>query len=305
MNIKAAFQDARRIVIGAVCLLALVLAVWHFNPAQNAARQLALKAQRGERVAAMQVALAAAVEAEKSAVLATTDAASQTYADQARAATAEVERQRAALAALLQRGSDPAAQDALAQFASAFAEFQRIDQELLALAVQNTNLKAYALTFGPAAAALHEMDGALARLAADDANCLRLADAARIAAWRLLALLPPHIAEESEPKMQALEAQMSAEDETVRQSLTALTALPLRAGNSDLKTAAASYARFGETRAQILQFSRANTNVRSLSLSLNQKRKVMLLCQSELAAVQQAIQAEPVAGITYGNVKPR
>lgn len=305
MKLKPDFQGVPGVLLGAAVMLLVMLVVLHFHPGLTPSDQLALKTRAGALAAHMQVGLAAASEAEKSAVLATTDAASQTFADQARAATAGVERDRGALAALLQTNGDETAQAALAHFADAFAEFQQVDRELLALAVQNTNLKAYDLTFGPAAAALHDMDAALARLAADDANSLRLAAAARIAAWRLLTLLPPHIAEESEPKMQALEAQMTTEDEAVRQALTALAAEPLRAGNSDLKIAAANYARFSATRAQILTFSHANTNVRSLSLSLNQKRKVMLLCQSELAAVQQAIQAEPVAGITYGNVKPR
>ena len=142
----------------------------------------------------MQVDLASASEAEKSAVLAITDQDSQTFADQARAAAAKVVLAQQKMGELLAIGGTQDEQELLTQFATAFTEFQRIDKELLALAVKNTNLKAYALTFGPAAAALHEMDGALARLAADDANCLRLADAARIAAWRLLALLPPQVA---------------------------------------------------------------------------------------------------------------
>jgi hypothetical protein len=187
----------------------------------------------------------------------------------------------------------------------AFAEFQRIDKDLLALAVQNTNIKAYSLAFGPAAAALNEMDAALARIAADDAKVVRLADTARIAAWKILTMIPPHIAEESDPKMDAMEAQMAGEDQKVRASLDALAAMPSLADNADLKTAASSYAQFSETRAKILKLSRENTNVRSLSISLNQKRKVMLACQAALTSLQQAIEAEAVAGLTYGNVKPR
>jgi len=66
---------------------------------------------------------------------------------------------------LLATGGTQGEKDLLAQFATAFAEFQRIDKDLLALAVKNTNLKAYNLAFGPAATRLKEMDTALARLA--------------------------------------------------------------------------------------------------------------------------------------------
>ncbi len=45
--------------------------------------------------------------------------------------------------------------------------------------------------------------------------------------------------------------------------------------------------------------SRENTNVRSLALSLNQK-KAMILSQDALNALRQAILEEPIAGVTYG-----
>jgi hypothetical protein len=66
------------------------------------------------------------------------------------------------------------------------------------------------------------------------------------------------------------------------------------AGNPDLKLAASSYARFSETKAQILKLSRENTNVRSLTISLNQKRKVMFLCLDALADLRNAIEQEEI-----------
>jgi hypothetical protein len=60
------------------------------------------------------------------------------------------------------------------------------------------------------------------------------------------------------------------------------------------------------TRTQILALSRENTNVRSLSISLNEKRKAMLVCQDSLNALRQAILAEPTARAMYGPpAKPR
>jgi hypothetical protein len=300
--------------VGAAVLLAFILLVLHSQKLQNPAAQLAFKAKRVELVERMRLSLASASEAEKSAVMAITDEDSQTYADQARTATATVEQERQELEQLLEPGGTKHEKDFLTQFSEAFAEFQRIDKDLLDLAVRNTNLKAYSLAFGPAAAAINEMDAALARVvalrasspSADDLNIVQQADGARIAALRLLTLLPPHIAEESDQKMDEMEAVMTNEGQAVHQNLEDLSALPTLSGNPDLAAATVSFARFAELKTQILKLSRENTNVRSLTISLNQKRKVMLVCQDALAALEQAIQEEPIAGLSNRTpIRPR
>ena len=296
MTMKSGSRDFLLMAVGAAILLAVMLVVFHFHTGQSPNEQLAFKARRLGLVERMQLGLAAASEAEKSAVLAVTDEDSQTYADQARAAAATVEQARKDLAALLETGGTGNEKDLLHQFAGKFAEFQRVDNDLLRLAVQNTNLKASRLAFGPAAAALGEMDAALSRLAAaDDLKIVRFANDARTAALRIQALLPPHIAEENDQKMDELEARMAREDRVVHQSLAGLAALPNLSGNADLQTATANYARFSETKAQILKLSRENTNVHSLNISLNEKRKIMFLCQDALAALKNAIDQEPIA----------
>jgi len=292
-------------VPGAVLMMILMLLALHFQDGQSPAARLAAKNRRLEVIARMQLDLASASEAEKSAVLAVTDEDSQRFADQARAAAEAVEGEQGELSELLASAGSQSEKESLAQFAQAFAEFRRIDKDLLALAVQNTNLKASGLAFGPAAAAIKDMDVALARITAADPKLTGPADNARIAAWRLLAILPAHIAEESDPRMDEMESQMSKEDQSVRQSLDELVGNPTLENNPDLKVAEASYGRFSEMKAQILKLSRENTNVRSLSISLNQKRKTMIVCQAILAALEQAIRAEPVPGITSGTARPR
>jgi hypothetical protein len=295
-------SDARWMMAGAMLLLAIIVVVMHFQKDRNVAEQVALKVRRVDRVNQVRVSLTSAAEAERSAVMAVTDEDSQRYAGQARQALSATEQASRELAGLL----SPAERDGLAQFTQSFAEFKRVEEEVIDLAVKNTNLKASNLAFGEAILAVREMDAALAHLRTDDVKIVRLADDARISAWRILALLPPHIAEESSEKMDALEAEMTREDREVRSSLDALAGQPQLAASPDLKTAVASYDRFSEVRTQILKLSRENTNVRSLSVSLNQGRRVMLICQSELAALQQAIAAEPVAGVTLKKpVSPR
>jgi len=208
---------------GAVVFGALLLVVFHFRTGQTPTEQLALKARKVELAGQIRLELATAVEAEKSAVLAITDEESMAFADRARAAAASAETKRAALGALLETSGTSKERELLAQFSRAFSTYRHVDEELLDLAVKNTNLKASALAFGPAAQAMAAMDRALSRLLGQrlDTTCARaekimlLAGSAQAAALRIQVLLPPHIAEESDKKMDELEARMAKEDQEV------------------------------------------------------------------------------------------
>lgn len=306
MTMRPGSKDVFWMAFGAAMLLVVMLVVLHVQKSQSPAEQLAFKAKRVDLVERMRLALASASEAEKSAVMAITDEDSQKFADQARAATAEVDRGSKELGDLLQTGGTANEKELLAQFSKVFADFQLVDSNLLILAVKNTNLKAYSLAFGPAADALAEMNAAIPRIVEKSASAPNardialLAFGAQTAALRIQALLPPHIAEESDSKMDELEARMTKEDQTVRKDLKQLAGVPMLTGDTDLGAALAGYATFSKIRTQILALSRENTNVRSLAISLNQKRKVMLLCQDALAALQEAILQEHIAGVNYG-----
>jgi len=291
-------------IAGGIIFLALVLTVMHFHREPNVAEQILFKAERVELVSQMSQALASASEAEKSAVLAITDQDSQKFADEAREATALVEQGRSSLGSLLDVGGTNSEKELLAKFSLAFTEYKRIDDDLLALAVQNTNLKAYSLAYGPAAVEITKMHDVLSRIVEESANSntpeakrsMLLASVAQASALQIQTLLAPHIAEESDQKMDDLEALMTTEDQKVRKSLEGLNALLKPKGNPDLETATAAYARFRNLRTQILKLSRENTNVHSLAISLNQKRKAMFACQAALTALDQAIRGEPVEG---------
>lgn len=310
--IKLNKKDVVLVAAGAVIVLLVFLVVFHFYQKKNPAEQLAFKASRVDLVSRIRVALASASEAEKSAVLAITDQDSQAFAGQARAATAEVEQVRLLLGELMKTGGTQGEKELFNQFSELFAEFQRIDKELLDLAVKNTNLKAYSLAYGPAASALNEMIAALSRLIVSNTGSPKerqviiLAYGAEISSLRLQTLLPPHIAEESDQKMDELEVLMSREDKQIIKNLNELKALPKLNQNSNLAAAISSYTRFSKIKSEILAFSRENTNVKSLSISLNQKRKVMFLCQDTLNKLQQAVLDEPIEGVTYGRpARPR
>lgn len=281
------------IAVGTGLLLAVALLVLHYQHERTPDQQLAFQAR--PIVDRMSLALVSASEAEKSAVMAIADEESEAFANQAREATVRVEQGRGELAGLFERGGTGHEKQLLEQFSKAFAEFQRIDNHLLSLAVRNTNIKASRLAFGPAAAALDEMDAALSRIVmqnslSPDRRVVRLADDARIAAFRIQTLLPPHIAEENPQRMDRMEYLMAQEDRRVQESLDELVAMEKLTDDPNLTIARSSYARFSETKAQILKLSRENTNVRSLTISLNQKRKIMVLCLDALDNLRNAIE---------------
>jgi hypothetical protein len=312
MRIRSWLHDVLWMGVGAAALLIFMLVMLHFRAGRDPAAQLAFRARRVDLARQMQLDLASEAESEKSAVLASTDQDSRTYADQARGASGRVEQEGRALGELLTAGGTQGERDLLAQVTAAFAEVQRVDDDLLALAVKNTNVKAYGLAFGPAATAVDGMNAALTRLMTANADAseakpmMLLAFGAQVSALRIQTLLPPHIAEESDSKMDELEASMATEDARVRRSLDGLAALPGFHNDPQLATATARYSEFSSLRTQILALSRENTNVRSLSISLNQKRRAMVVCQAALTNLTQAILDEPVADGTHGApVRPR
>jgi hypothetical protein len=175
---------------------------------------------------------------------------------------------------------------------------------VLDLAVRNTNLKAWSLLFGVAASTLAEMDTALAQVIATASGTptamrvIPMAFGARIGALRLQTMLAPHIAEESDAKMDQMEAAMAKEEAEIRNDLDGLaTSLAKRTGSDDAETAKAQFARYETFKAKILSLSRENTNVRSLELSLNQKRNAMALCLETLGTLKEAILEEPITGV--------
>jgi hypothetical protein len=283
------------LLAGAIALAALVGVVAHLarSPASDAvalgAHKLALLSQiRGD--------LGRSVEAEKRAVLAITDEESREFADESRRATKALEQERSELGSLI-AGDERRMWD---DFTRSLSDLERLDIQILELAVKNTNVKAAALASGPSTETLLEMDEALARVLSRSAagsepsskQVMLLASRARTAAYRIQVLLPAHIAQQNDKKMDELEARMARDDGEVRRDLKELSTL-LPKDDHDLGAALSSYERLATTRKQILALSRENTDVRSLEISLNQKRKITAACDDALAALERTIAGEP------------
>jgi hypothetical protein len=250
--------------------------------------------QKLQLIQAMSHDLLAAAEAEKSAVMAETDEASQAFAEQSIQASHNVEKARRALEPLLE--GKPQEAHLLQEFSDCWVKLQEIDREVLALAVQNTNLKALKLSFGPAAAAMQAMEEALNHLmdvaasSPDAVRITRLAAKAIIGALNLYTLQAPHIAESTVTRMEEMEATMQSLDAQVTDALQSLQALVDESGTPFLEAAWASYKDLQNINAEIVDLSRQNSNVRSYALSLGQKRKTTAQCQDVLAALQETVQ---------------
>lgn len=245
-------------------------------------------------VQTMRSELLASAEAEKSAVMADTDEASNAFSDQSEQSSQNVEKARLALQALIEKDSGEA--KSLDEFTSSWEKLRQVDRQILSLAVQNTNLKALRLSIGPAAEALKRLQAALDQLmdwAADpaihDTGILRLAAAALADSLNLHALETPHITEATDAGMGAIEAKMKPLDERVRQALNRLDALVKGAGKPLLGEAWSAFGEFQTLHKEVIDLSHRNTNIRSFAESLGQKRQMMTLCLSQLKALQEVV----------------
>ena len=244
------------------------------------------------RVAAdLRVEFTRAADAANRAVMAETDEMSIADAREAGIAKQAARKDVDALRPLLQQLGYAEESRLLEEFAGKFAEYEALDRRILDLAVENTNLKAQRLSFGPAQAAADEFAGALDGIvAAGDPWRVKALAAAGVAAVRdIQALQAPHIAEPEDASMTRLETRMAAGETTARKALATLEPLVQPASRSRIDAAKPALDTFMTMNVQIIALSRRNTNVRSLALSLDQKRTLTGPCQETLKNLQAAL----------------
>lgn len=218
-------------------------------------------------------------DAGNRAVMAETDEASQKYASEAAAASRALERQQRALGAILQRLGISDEQATLTAFGHELRAYQQVEGDILRLAVENTNLKAQRLSFGPARDAAEALRSALAAGSVpDDWHGRALADDVLLSVREIQALHAPHIAERDDAAMARLETRMA---ELSRRAHAVLDEL-VKLDGKPRPEAISALARFEAVSAQIIELSRKNTNLRSLDLALATKPGLVAACDLRL-----------------------
>jgi hypothetical protein len=258
-----------------------------------------------------------AADASNRAVMADTDEASAAFAGDAEKTVKLVEADVRALTPALQTLGFQQEAQLLQQFNQHFSEYRALDSNILTLAVENTNLKAQRLSFGPARQAADAFRDALEQMASsvaatDRCNVEGLVAKATLAVREIQVLQAPHIAEADDAAMTRMEHEMADLDATARNALKSLSsvaapnatpapsatppapsAIPAASSAaSALATALAALDQFKDISGQIVRLSRRNSNVRSLELSLRTKPALSSACDESLHALQDALAQE-------------
>jgi hypothetical protein len=235
-----------------------------------------------------------AADAANRAVMADTDEASAAAAHESEAAVSAAQHDIEQLQPILNALGYPDETRSLDAFKSRFAEYRALDSEILPLAVENTNLKAQRLSFGPgreAAEAFRDTLEAAAKTVGSKNACCAEALAAKgtLAVLEIEVIEARHIAESDETAMSRMEAQMAASERAARQALDTLKGMAPAAAAAPIAAAAAALERFKANNTEIVALSRRNSNVRSLALSLGRKRTITAQRDDQLRALEDAL----------------
>ena len=256
---------------------------------------LAELAEARRLAADLRVQLSKSADASNRAVMADTDEASLVFAHEAEQTTQTVQGDVAALAPHLRNLGYPTEVRFLDEFAGRFAAYLTLDRNVLELAVENTNLKAQRLSFGPARGAADSFRDALETVSLGSKDRCRvesLVARAVLAVRDIQVLQAPHIAESDDAAMTRMETEMGGLEVAASDALDRISGLVDSKAQPQLAAALASLARFKDVSRQIVALSRRNSNVRSLALSLREKPGLTAACDDSLRSLEEALAKE-------------
>jgi hypothetical protein len=277
----------QRLLSGVVCLALVTAACVNARPVLTElleARRLASE---------MHVQFSKAADAANRAVMGDTDVAAAAAADEATRARQLIERDVETLRPILQSLGYDQELAALAGFVAVFDEYRRLDDEILPLATENTNLKAQRLSFGAAQEAADafraSIDAVIQSGGVQIDRREALAAQAVVAVLEIQVLQAPHIAAAEDAAMTQMEQRMTASEAAARRAIAGLRVASPAAATPHLTAAVAALDRFKAINDEIVALSRRNSNVRSLALSLGEKRKVTAACDDQLRMLEEAL----------------
>jgi hypothetical protein len=210
-----------------------------------------------------------AADAANRAVMADTDEASLAFAREAEQAKEKVQIDIDALKPLLERLKYSDEGRLLQEFVNRFTEYRELDRRILDLAVENTNLKAQRLSFGPAQQAADSFRDSLRSVSplvpADNWRVEALVATAMAKVLEIQVLQAPHIADPDDTAMGRMEKSMATSEAAARNTLKTLSTLVDTKSQPRISSATVALDRFMAVNQQIISLSRRNTNVRSLA----------------------------------------
>ena len=290
-----------RIVLALIITLLLSVLVLYFSGflGQNARYETVISntTKVVEIVSRMRINLLKSTDLEKGAVMAITDEESKDLAEQSRKSSDAVERDYHELKGLIDAAEIDKEMNLLKEFSDNWNNFRVIDKELLSLAVENTNIKAANLSYTAAAQARANFERLLSELMdipisdGERAQMAKLAYQAATAAFMIYSLEAPHINEAQDKKMDELENLMGMNEKKVRNALSNLSRLTDQHGRIIFSDSLLAFSKFMEVHKEVVRLSRMNTNIKSLQLSLGQKRKVAAQCEEILNSLQATVQS--------------
>jgi hypothetical protein len=281
-----------------ICLGLLLFAVisTYYNSPKRLEDTYNIFVKKREILSQMRINLLKSVEMEKSAVMAQTDEESQLFADQSLAALAAVAQDQKQLNSLIDAAPMQDERNLVIEFNNCWTELGKLDQVILNLAVQNTNLKAASLSREKGAKAMRRFEQALEDVmrpylgAQNEGRVARLIYHAMTSALRIYNLHSFHVAEASDEQMDQIEMQMKAEENEASKSLDELIGIVGGKSRQALLQAKTAFTEFMAVTAEVIKLSRQNSNVKSLELSLGRIRKVAAQCDEILVTFQEVVQ---------------
>jgi hypothetical protein len=228
-----------------------------------------------------------AVDASNRAVMAKSDDASAEFVREAKQKRQQIKRTEGELVALLRELQYSDELKLVEDFHGKFAAYEVLDANILELSVENTNVKAMRHSFGSVSEAANAFKQAVSTLATPCEACrARVLTLEAIGAVReIQALEAPHIAEASDARMAQIEEQMAKLEVTAKSALSELSGI---VGLRESQAAVLALDHFAKANAEVIALSRRNTNVRSLEMTLGQKRVIIATCEESLRALREA-----------------